>query len=178
MQDIIPGEPGQSMPPPIPAGVQPGTSADGATSGTVAQQHGWQPLPPRPQQKRRRLGRWLRIVPIAVLALSGALVQSFREAKADPSDLKACTETAAGLESDGETFETMLASWSGAKDGKISGQVGPVVAAAQAQNGKAFEAALNKVIGRCQEISEDFRTRFDSYCKANKGACSEKFNLF
>ena len=129
-------------------------------------------------KRRRSKKRFIPLAVILTLSLTGAIVRSFREANADPSDIAACNATMPMVETpSGQTVVAAIDAWRGAKDSSISSQAPAFVSAAQANQGAQVDAVLNKVIHRCQSISPDFRDKFHQHCVAHPDQCTHKLNL-
>lgn len=134
------------------------------------------------KQKRSVLKRGPRVgvgvVVALVLTLGGTAVRTWREASASPGDLAACGSMMTFLETRGRNGVEPLSKLGSADDATLREQAAPLAAAARSGNDDALVTRLNNVVGRCQEISPDFRERFDGYCRKNADMCEDRFDLF
>ena len=147
---------------------------------------GLPPLTSPPDKKSKRVSRFrsFRIAIIALfllLAAVGWVVRTVREARATPNDKQACTSVLGVIELPIEqTMSSMMTDLGKADDNTLRATRTNIVADLSSKNIPSFAADLNKAIGRCRDISGEFRNKFSKYCETHANSCthSTKLNPF
>jgi len=136
--------------------------------------------PPRPAPpKPRRFLTASRIIALGFLTLIvlGWVVKEVRQARATPRDKAACSATLAALASPATGIPLMVQDLNFTDDKTLLGAAGAMTTDIQQRNAAALGDDLNRVIHRCNQISSEFKSGFQSFCDTHPGSCKETFHV-
>jgi hypothetical protein len=135
---------------------------------------------PAPRRRFFRLTISRMILPaFIVLAVSGAIVTQVRHAHATPADKAACTSTLGALAnpSASGTMAAMLHDLEFANDKTLLGARGDMTTHIQQRNLDGLGNDLNAVVHRCNQISSEFKSGFQTFCDTHPGYCKQTFHI-
>jgi len=142
----------------------------------------YRPLDAATDKKRKRVSR-VRSIRVGILifflltAGLGWVVRTVREANATPNDKAACAGVLSAVRTNGQTVVAMIDGLGKANDKTLLSARQSMLADASQRNDAAFVDDLNKAIGRCRDLSSEFRDGFHQYCQATANACKHTSKL-
>lgn len=134
-----------------------------------------QPAPPR-RRFRLTFSRMI-LLAIVVLAVSGLIVTQVRHARATPHDKLACSSTLTALANPTTGMPAMLHNLDFADDNTLLGARGSMQTHIAQQNLQGLGQDLNTVIHRCNQISSEFKSGFQTFCDTHPGYCRQTFHI-
>ena len=135
--------------------------------------------PQQPPPKQRRRGGVSRVILLVILVLValGWVVTQVRHARATPADKAACSATLSALTNPAVDFTPMLNDLELANDKTLLAARGDMTTHIMQKNLNALGDDLNKVIHRCNQVSSEFKTGFQSFCDSHPGYCKQTFHI-
>ncbi|HEV2685708.1 MAG TPA: hypothetical protein VGW79_03630, partial [Actinomycetota bacterium] len=101
-----------------------------------------------------------------------------RHAHATPADKTACASTLNALSNLTPTnLRSMLTDLEFANDKTLLGARGDLNTDIPSGNASAVGNDLNKVIQRCNQLSSEFKSGFQTFCNAHPGYCRQTFHI-
>ena len=137
-----------------------------------------QPAKPAPPPRQRRGPGVSRLVLIGIIVLIGLgwVVTQVRHARATANDKAACSSTLSAL-STPATIPIMVHDLNFSDDKTLLGIAGDMTTHVTQRNVTALGDDLNRVIHRCNQISSEFKSGFQSFCDGHPGYCKETFHV-
>ncbi|HLW16995.1 MAG TPA: hypothetical protein VKV69_06550 [Actinomycetota bacterium] len=138
-----------------------------------------QQQPPPKRRGFRLTGARLVLLVFIVLGVSGAIVSQVRHARATPADKAACTSTLGALANPSATgtMSAMLHDLEFANDKTLLGARGDMTTHIEQRDLNGLGNDLNAVVHRCNQISSDFKSGFQTFCDTHPGYCKQTFHI-
>ena len=166
-----------------PSASGPGTRPPGAGQPEIVEDYypyvGPQtPQQPAPKRRVRLTASRMILLVFLVLIASGAIATQVRHAHATPADKTACSSTLGALSNLNQTtLRAMLHDLEFANDKTLLGARGDMSTDIPTGNATAVGNDLNKVIHRCNQLSDEFKHGFQTFCDSHPGYCKQTFHV-